>query len=158
MEFILWTIIIVLFLLSFASLIFPIIPGTVALWAGFLIYQFFIASDGLSFFFWAAMAILTLLLIVSDIIANSFFVKKYGGTKWGERSAAVGVIVGSFIIPPFGLIIVPFLAVLVVELLQQRSPKESIRASIGSLLGFLSGSVAKIVIQLIMIIWFFIAI
>ncbi|MFG6119233.1 DUF456 domain-containing protein [Thalassobacillus sp. B23F22_16] len=158
MEVILWVIIILLFLLSFLSLVFPIIPGTLAIWAGFLLFHFFLDNSELSGFFWTAMVLLTVLLFVSDIIANSFFVKKYGGTKWGERSAAIGVIVGSFIIPPLGILIVPFAAVLIVELLQQRSPQDAFRASIGSLFGFLSGSVAKIVIQLIMIIWFFIAI
>lgn len=104
------------------------------------------------------MVILTGLLIVSDIIANSYFVKKYGGTKWGERVAAIGVVIGSFIIPPFGIIIVPFVAVFVTEVAQQKSIQEAWRASFGSLLGFLGGAFAKAVIQLIMIIWFFIAV
>ncbi|WP_181349051.1 DUF456 domain-containing protein [Thalassobacillus sp. CUG 92003] len=158
MDIILWLIIAACFVLSFASLIFPIIPGPLVLWIGFLIYYFFMNHAELSIIFWIAMILLTIILIVSDIIANSYFVKRYGGSKWGERSAAVGVIVGSFIAPPFGLIIVPFLAVLATELLQKRTVQESFRASIGSLLGFLGGSVAKFVLQAIMIIWFFLEI
>src|SRR5699024_7642388 len=95
---------------------------------------------------------------VADIIANSYFVKRFGGSKLGERAAAVAVIVGSFIYPPFGIIFVPFLVVLFVELLQKRSMGEAFRSSIGSLIGFLSGSFAKVVVQLIMILWFFILI
>lgn len=82
------------------------------------------------------MAIFTLFLFLADILANSYFVKKYGGSKWGERGAVVAVIVGSFIIPPFGILIVPFITVFVIELLQQRPPNDAIKASIGSLLGF----------------------
>ncbi len=104
------------------------------------------------------MVVLTVILIVSDIIANSYFVKKYGGSKWGERIAAVGVIVGSFIIPPFGIIIVPFVAVFLTEIIQQKTTEQAWRASLGSLMGFLGGAAAKVVIQLIMIIWFFFAI
>nr|WP_245345336.1 DUF456 domain-containing protein [Halobacillus andaensis] len=143
-----------MFLASFASLIFPIIPGPLVLWLGFLAYHFFINNAGLSLIFWIAMILLTILLIVSDIIANSYFVKKYGGSKWGERAAAVGVIAGSFIIPPFGIILVPFVIVLIVELLQKRSAEEAGKAALGSLFGFLSGSVAKVLIQLFMIAWF----
>ncbi|WP_245831010.1 DUF456 domain-containing protein [Sediminibacillus massiliensis] len=155
MDIVLWILIIVCFALSFAGIIFPLIPSPLVLWIGFLLYFFFLNVDELSWVFWLGMIFLTVILIVSDIIANSYFVKKYGGSKWGERVAAVAVIVGSFIVPPFGIIIVPFIAVFATEMIQQRTMQESIRASIGSLIGFLGGAFAKVVLQLIMIIWFF---
>ncbi|MCA0969511.1 DUF456 family protein [Halobacillus litoralis] len=155
MDIIIWILIIACFIASFASIIFPIIPGPLVLWIGFLAYFFFLDGDPLSTFFWVGVIVLTILLIVSDIIANSYFVKKYGGSKWGERLAAVGVIIGSFIIPPFGIIIVPFVLVIVTELIQKRTTNDAMKAAIGSLFGFLSGTVAKVVIQLVMVIWFF---
>ncbi|WP_117149234.1 DUF456 domain-containing protein [Paraliobacillus zengyii] len=157
MDLIIWLLIIISFILSFVGIIYPIIPSPLVLWIGFLLYYFLINND-LSGFFWLAMIILTIILIVSDIIANSYFVKKYGGSKWGERVAGIGVIVGSFIVPPFGIIIVPFFAVIVVEMLQKRSTKEALRAAIGSLLGFLGGAISKVVIQLVMIGWFFVSV
>ncbi|TFJ91452.1 DUF456 domain-containing protein [Lentibacillus salicampi] len=158
LEIIVWIIIIALFIASFAGVIFPIIPSPLVLWVGFLLYHFVLNAEELTWFFWVAMAVLTVILIVSDIIANSYFVKKYGGSKWGERGAAIAVIIGSFIIPPFGILIIPFVAVLVIELMQERTLQEAIRASIGSLIGFLGGAAAKVVIQLAMIVWFFIVI
>ncbi len=157
LDLIIWLLIIISFILSFVGIIYPIIPSPLVLWIGFLLYYFLINND-LSGFFWLAMIILTIILIVSDIIANSYFVKKYGGSKWGERVAGIGVIVGSFIVPPFGIIIVPFFAVIVVEMLQKRSTKEALRAAIGSLLGFLGGAISKVVIQLVMIGWFFVSV
>ncbi|WP_134699501.1 DUF456 domain-containing protein [Ammoniphilus sp. YIM 78166] len=154
MDYLYWILIVGLFVLSFAGIVFPIIPSVVVLWGGFLIYQFLIESGNLSLFFWISMGLFTVLLIVADFIANSYFVKKYGGSKWGERMAAVGLIVGSFIVPPFGILIVPFVAVLLTELLQKRTLKEAFLVGFGSLMGFLGGSFAKAVIQLIMIIWF----
>ncbi|MEK4800585.1 MULTISPECIES: DUF456 family protein [Oceanobacillus] len=158
LDWMVWIVIIVLFILSFAGIIYPIIPSVLVIWVGFLLYQFIINPDELTIVFWIIMAIFTLFLFLADILANSYFVKKYGGSKWGERGAVVAVIVGSFIIPPFGILIVPFITVFVIELLQQRPPNDAIKASIGSLLGFLGGSIAKVLIQLIMIIWFFIVI
>ncbi|WP_173916671.1 DUF456 domain-containing protein [Halobacillus sp. Marseille-Q1614] len=154
MDILVWILIILLFIASFASLIFPIIPGALVLWLGFLAYHFILDHTELTIFFWGVMIILTLSLFVADVIANSYWVKKYGGSKWGERSAAIGVIVGSFLIPPFGIIIIPFMIVLSVELFQKRSPDKALLAAVGSLLGFLSGTAAKIIIQLFMIIWF----
>ncbi|MGP4062373.1 DUF456 domain-containing protein [Halobacillus litoralis] len=158
MEILIWVIIIACFIASFASVIFPIIPAPLVLWIGFLAYFFFIDGSELSIFFWIGAILLTVLLIVSDIIANSYFVKRYGGSKWGERAAAIGVIVGSFIIPPFGILVIPFVLVIIVELVQKRASEDAFKAAIGSLFGFLSGTVAKIIIQLIIIIWFFLEI
>ncbi|WP_082234379.1 DUF456 domain-containing protein [Halobacillus massiliensis] len=154
MDILVWILIVLLFIASFASLIFPIIPGALVLWLGFLMYHFVLDRTELTIFFWGIMIVLTASLFLADVIANSFWVKKFGGSKWGERSAAIGVIIGSFLIPPFGIIIVPFFVVLVVELYQTRSAEKALSASVGSLFGFLSGTAAKIVIQLFMIIWF----
>lgn len=153
-DILIWVVIIAMFVLSFVGIIYPIIPSPLVLWIGFVLYHFAISRDELSFIFWISMGILTVVLIVSDIVANSYFVKKFGGSKWGERAAGIAVIIGSFIIPPFGILIIPFITVLIVETIQKRTIKEAFRASIGSLIGFLSGAVAKVVIQLIMIVWF----
>ncbi|WP_088051109.1 DUF456 domain-containing protein [Virgibacillus dakarensis] len=157
-DILIWIVIIALFILSFAGIIFPIIPSPLVIWVGFLLYHFVIDASELTTTFWLAMAILTIVLIGSDIIANSYFVKKYGGSKWGERGAAIAVIIGSFVIPPFGIIVLPFIVVFVIEMMQQRTANEAIRASFGSLIGFLGGAVAKVIIQLIMIVWFIIVV
>lgn len=157
MEIFVWLLIIVCFVLSFVGIVFPLIPSPLVLWIGFLLYVFLIDGEGLSWFFWAAMVMLTVVLIVSDIIASSYFVKMFGGSKLGEGIAAIGVIIGSFL-PPFGIIIIPFFAVLVIELLQRKDLKESFRAATGSLLGFLGGALAKVVILFLMIVWFVLAV
>lgn len=154
MDILLWAIIVILFIGSFIGIVFPIIPSVLFLWLGFLIYHFGISE--LNTIFWIAMIIFTVFLISADIIANSYFVRRFGGSKAGERAAAIAVIIGSFITPPFGIIYVPFLVVFFVEMLRKRTTKEALNASIGSLIGFLGGSVAKVILQLIMIIWFFI--
>ncbi|WP_217587324.1 DUF456 domain-containing protein [Lentibacillus saliphilus] len=157
-EVLFWAIIIVMFILSFVGLLYPVIPSVLLLWVGFLLYHFGMNGDALGWVFWSAMIVFTVILIVADIIANSFFVKKFGGSKWGERLAGVAVIVGSFIYPPFGILVVPFVTVLIVEMVQKRTVEEAFKASIGSLIGFLSGSFAKAFIQLVMIAAFVIGI
>src|SRR5690625_4188407 len=155
-QILIWIIVIALFLLSFVGIIYPLLPSVLVLWAGFLLFQFTLGEDELNVLFWVIISILTMILILSDIIANSYFVKKFGGSKWGERGAAVAVIIGSFIIPPLGAIVIPFGVVFIVEMFQEKSFKEAIIASIGSLIGFLSGACVKVVILIIMFIWFFV--
>lgn len=154
MTFILWTLIILAFLSAFVALVMPMIPGILMMWVGFFIYHFAINNNELSWFFWIAMATLTIITLLSDYVLGSRFVKKYGGSKAGELTAAIGIILGSFFFPPFGIIILPFVAVFIVELLMQQDFKRALDASVGSLFGFLTSTVAKFIILIIMIIWF----
>lgn len=154
MTFILWTLVILAFLSAFVALVMPMIPGILMMWIGFFIYHFAINNNELSWFFWIAMATLTIITLLSDYVLGSRFVKKFGGSKAGELTAAIGIILGSFFFPPFGIIIIPFVAVFIVELLIQQDFKRAMDASIGSLLGFLTSTVAKFIILIIMIIWF----
>lgn len=155
MNFLIWLVILGLFVLSFVALVYPVLPSVSAVWAGFLFYHFFINSAELTSLFWFVMAIFTLFLLLSDIFASSLSVKKYGGTKLGERVAGVSVIVGSFIYPPFGIIFLPFIAVFIAEWSQERSLREAWNSALGSLIGFFRGQIATAIIQFVMIIWFF---
>ena len=76
-----------------------------------------------SYFFWIIQAIFTLFIFVADFIANGYFLKKYGSSKWGERVGMISIIVGSFFFPPFGLIIIPFLSVFITELMHKSAKR-----------------------------------
>ncbi len=102
------------------------------------------------------MIIFTIFILLSDFLMNKYFVKHFGGSKLGEYVALIGVIVGCFVFPPFGIIIVPFVAVLIVELLQDFNFGKALKASLGSVMAFLASTVAQAIIMVIMVIWFFI--
>lgn len=154
MTIILWSTIILCFILSFIGLIYPVIPSVLMVWSGVLIYHFLIDSSELSTWLWVVLGVLTILLMMSDFLANAYFVKKYGGSKWGSRIATLGLIVGSFIFPPFGVLIVPFVFVLIAEWIRVKELNKAIKVALGILVAFLSGTVAKGLIQLWMIILF----
>ncbi|MDQ0225263.1 DUF456 domain-containing protein [Metabacillus niabensis] len=158
MEYVWWGITVILFILSFVGIVYPLIPSIVMIWGGFAVYQFLINPDGLSIWFWISMIILSIVLIAADIIANSYFVKKYGGSKTSERIAVVATIIGSFILPPFGIIIIPFLAVLITEVIIHKDTKKAAKIGFATIIGFLGGSIAKLLIQLLMIVWFILAV
>ncbi len=81
LDIIIWIVIVALFIASFAGVIFPIIPSPLVLWVGFLLYHFVINADELTVWFWMGMAVLTVILIVADVIANSYFVKNMAGAN-----------------------------------------------------------------------------
>lgn len=158
MDIILWLIVLGLFVLSFVALIYPVLPSVAAVWGGFLIYHFLINPSELTAFFWVSMVLLTIILLVTDIYASSLSVKRFGGSKSSERGAGLAVIIGSFIFPPFGIILLPFIVVFFLEIRQGKTFGESFRASYGSVIGFLTGQLAEAAIQLAMILWFFMSV
>ena len=85
MEIILWLIVALSFILGFLGIIYPVLPSVILFWVGFLVYNFFI-GDELSWMFWVIAGALTLICLVSDVVANSYFVKKFGGSKIGRAS------------------------------------------------------------------------
>lgn len=160
MEILLWIVIAALFILSIAGIFLPVIPDTILLWGGFLLYHFFIADPGtgLPASFWWGMAVLSVLLYGADLLTNMYFVKKYGGSKASSWAAALGILLGVILFPPFGMLIMPFVLVVLVEMLIQKQPFErAVKAGVGSLIGFLGSVVVKVVLQVVMIIWFFVA-
>ncbi|EJL1404700.1 DUF456 domain-containing protein [Staphylococcus pseudintermedius] len=155
-DVIFWVLILAAFVLAFIGLIKPVIPAIPVLWVGFLIYQFGINGPTLSWVFWTAMIVLTIFIFVSDLWLNRYFVNRFGGTKKGEWAALIGVLVGAFVLPPFGVIIVPFIAVIIVEMVQSKNFAQAAKASFGSLVAFFSSAVMQAVLMFVMIVWFFI--
>ncbi|NMF00127.1 DUF456 domain-containing protein [Aneurinibacillus aneurinilyticus] len=162
MEVFIWIVISLLFIGSFIGVIVPVIPDALLLWIGFLLYQFALATTSLGWTFWVPMTLLTLLLIGADLLSNIYFVKKYGGDKWSMLAAVAGIILGPLVLGaflgPLAIIVGPFLSVFLVELVRSNGAEKSLRIAFGTVLAFLGSAAAKIVIQLIMVIWFFFAI
>lgn len=154
MEFVWWLLIIVSFLIGFVGVMIPVVPSVLMFWIGFIIYHFAISGDELGWIFWTSVTVLTVLLLFSEIIANSIFVKRFGGTKLGEYAAVIGVIVGMFVYPPIGIILVPVVAVFAVEFYQSKNGQQAIRASIGSLIAFLASSLFNLLVLIFLIVWF----
>lgn len=153
MDIILWLIVFVTFILGFAGIIYPVVPSVLMFWVGFLVYNFFI-GDELSWMFWVIAAALTVVALISDVVANSYFVKKFGGSKRGELAAIIGAIVGMFVYPPFGVLFVPFIFVFVVEFIQIKDMNKAFKASVGSFMAFISSAIFDVIIYIFLIIFF----
>jgi uncharacterized protein len=155
MDVLYWSLIIALFIVAFVGLIYPIIPSLVFVVGGFLLYGIFYSFEPFTWFFWAIQIMFILLLFSADYMANMIGVKKYGGTKAGIWGSTIGLLVGPFIIPIFGIIIGPFLGAVIAELvIHRKGVVEAMKIGVGSVLGFVGSVIAKAIIQIFMIIYF----
>ena len=82
--------------------------------------------------------------------------KYFGATRWGAVGGILGGVVGIFFGLP-GLIIGPLLGVLIGELLGGQDILPATRSTWGTLLGTTAGMVGKVLIALVMIVWFAVA-
>lgn len=151
MEVVVWIVIVALFVISFIGLLYPIIPSVLVIWAAVGLYAFLIDGGAVSWWTWLSFVLLTIVLFAADYVASMYFVKKYGSSKRGMTAATIGILVGSFIVPPFGIFFVPFLLVMITEIAQKKPLGESAKVAVGTLFGFLASTFAKGLIQLVLI-------
>lgn len=156
MEIIGWTLIALFFIIGFIGLVYPIIPASLFIFGGFVIYGLFFDFSDLPWWFWAIEILFVVLLFGADAAANALGVKKFGGSKAGLWGSTIGLIVGPFIIPIAGILIGPFVGAIVAEILFNRSTlKQSVKSGIGSVVGFITSVFTKGIIQIIMVVLFF---
>jgi uncharacterized protein len=159
MEIVYWTIVIALMVIAFIGLIYPIIPSVLFLLAAFILYGVFFSFAPFGWLFWTIQGLFVLLLFGADYITNLIGVKKYGGTKAGIWGSTIGLLVGPFIIPIFGILIGPFLGAVAGEwIVHKKDFKSTLKVGLGSVIGFISSVFTKGIIQLVMIVYFFLVI
>lgn len=90
MDTLFWIIIILMFIMGFVGLIFPIIPSVLFIFGGILLYGLFYSFEPFGWFFWTVQILFVILLFAADYIANMVGVKRYGGTKAGFGAVRLG--------------------------------------------------------------------
>lgn len=128
-------------LVGLAGCILPALPGPPLSYAALLLLHF---TDKVQF---STTLLVVWLIVVVVIQVLDYFVpmlgSKYtGGTRWGTRGCMAGTLVGLFFMP-WGIILGPFLGAFIGELLGGNDKKLALKSGIGSLIGFLLGTVLK---------------
>lgn len=146
-----WVIVIILFVVGMAGAVYPILPGALAIYAAFFVYGFMISFEPFGWVFWTLQTLIVAVLFLADYAVSAWGVKRFGGSKASIWGSTIGIIVGPFVIPGFGLIVGPFVGAVIGELLAKSSMENSIKVGFGSLIGLFTSVVVKAVLQLVMI-------
>jgi uncharacterized protein YqgC (DUF456 family) len=129
---------------GFVGCILPILPGPPLSFIALLLLSFTKDWEPFSVTFFIIMGGLTILVTALDYLVPAVGAKKYGATKFGVWGSIIGLFVGLFVFPPFGLILGGFAGAVVGELLAGRAGKEALRAGWGSFIGNLAGMGLKL--------------
>ncbi|NOX46435.1 MAG: DUF456 domain-containing protein [Chlorobi bacterium] len=144
---------IILLLVGIIGCVLPVLPGQILAWASLLMLQF--KSDPpFTAKFIVLWALITAGVTILDYIVPLWGTKKLGGSKYGIWGAALGLLVGVFF-SPIGLIIGPFAGAFVGEMIAGKDSNTAFKSGLGSFIGFLTGTLLKLVISFVMGYYFF---
>jgi len=149
---------ILLMLIGLAGTFLPVLPGIPVVFLAIAGYGWYEGFKVVTPKFLAIMAGLTVLSILVDYLAGLLGAKFFGSSPAGIWGAFVGGILGLVLGGPVGLVLGPWIGAFVGEYVKLRDVNKAWRVGVGTVVGIFTGVAAKVVIGLVMIIWFLIVV
>lgn len=144
MDILIMVLAIILMVGGIAGCVLPILPGAPLAYAGLLLLHF----TGLAHFSTAQMIVWLIVVVVLQVVdyITPLLGSKYsGGTSFGNRGCVAGTLLGLFFMP-WGIILGPFLGAVAGEMMGGSDFPHAVRAGIGTLIGFLLGTLLKVIV------------
>lgn len=132
----------------------PVIPGPPLSYVGLLLLHF-TERYQFSSRFLLIWAVITVVVYALDYLIPAWGTKKFGGSKRGVWGSIIGLLIGLLFFPPFGIIIGPFLGAVIGELSAGKDSGSALKSGFGSFLGFLAGTLLKLITSGMMTWYFF---
>jgi uncharacterized protein len=137
-------------LAGLAGTVLPVLPGIALIYAGYLLYGFLSSWQAYGLPTMAIWGIVTLLSLVVDHYGAMYGARRSGSSILGIWGSFVGAIIGIVLFHLVGLIVGTFLGAVAGELLSGRSIGHAFASGKAALIGFLAGSLVKVVTGLVM--------
>ena len=158
MEYLIFLLAVVFIIVGIIGDVVPGLPGVPISYAAMILLHFFTdityTTEALIIY-----GILCAVITIVDYFVPVWGTKKFGGTKAGVRGSTIGLIVGVVVLPilgivigPFGLIGIlagPFFGAYIGEKMTGVDDQLAWRSAIGSFVGFVAGTLLKVVYSLV---------
>ena len=158
MEYLIYLLAVVFIIVGIIGDVVPGLPGVPISYAAMILLHFFTdityTTEALIIY-----GILCAVITIVDYFVPVWGTKKFGGTKAGVRGSTIGLIVGVVVLPilgivigPFGLIGIlagPFFGAYIGEKMTGVDDQLAWRSAIGSFVGFVAGTLLKVVYSLV---------
>mgnify|MGYP000851204015 CR=1 FL=1 len=146
---------IILFIAGLVGTVAPLLPGAILIYIGMLLYGFMTKFATLNIYFYLIQALALALTFIIDNVASAAGAKRFGGSSQAAWGALIGTIIGVFF-GPIGIIVCSFLGAVAAEIIFKRVElRQAIRSGFGTIIGILGGTVLKLFVEILMIIYFF---
>tara|TARA_B110000438_G_scaffold178506_1_gene170619 strand:+ start:384 stop:866 length:483 start_codon:yes stop_codon:yes gene_type:complete len=150
MDIIIICVVAFILLLGIIGCFVPVMPGPPISYVALLVFHFFSSYniDKNTLWLWA---LIVIVVTVFDLWVQIYGVKKFGGTKKAVNGSIIGLIIGIFLFPPFGIIIGPFLGAFIGAKMDDSDVNKSLKIALGALAGFILGTIVKLSVSLYII-------
>lgn len=158
MDYVLFVLAIILIIIGILGDIIPGIPGTPVTFLALLLLHW---TEKISYSpqFLLITGLICVIITVLDYVVPVWGTKKFGGTKAGTRGSTIGLIISVLVLPmlgivigPFGILGIlggPFIGAYIGEKMSGAPDNLALRSAFGSFVGFLAGTLMKIVYTLV---------
>ena len=153
MDIVLLVLGIILMLVGILGCVLPVLPGPPLSYGGLLLIHFTKFAEYTTTLL-VILAVVAVAVTILDYFVPIWGTRRFGGTKYGSWGATIGVVLGIFMFPPIGIIILPFIGAVVGESMKGTDFSSAMRAGFGSFMGFLMGTGLKLIASLIMAYYF----
>ncbi len=154
MDFILIGLGILCLIIGILGCILPALPGPPFNYVALLLLHF-TAKYHFSTRFLLIWALITVLVVVLDYVIPVWGTKQFGGSRRSVWGSIAGLIIGMFLFPPFGIIFGPIAGAILAELSGGKNQRDALKAGLGSFIGFLAGTLLKLIASGMMTWYFF---
>ena len=136
-----------LLLLGVIGCFIPVLPGPLLSYIALLLYHFFFNTINIYSLMLIALAVVFISIL--DYFLQLYGVKKAGGGKYAIRGSVIGILLGVFLFPPFGILAGAFIGAYIGAKISMDN--NSIKIAFGALWGFLIGTILKLCISIYII-------
>lgn len=131
-------------IIGLAGCIIPMLPGPPVAYVGLLFLHFTTRAELTNGQLLAGLAAVIVVQVL-DYLTPMLGTKYSGAGKSANWGSLIGTIVGLFFLP-WGILLGPFLGAMLGAMRDGKNNTQALKAGIGSLLGFLFGTVLKLVV------------
>lgn len=146
----LWILAVILVLVGLAGTVLPALPGAPLVFLGLLLAAWADGFQKVGWFPLTLLGILTAGTFAVDFLATSLGAKRVGASFLAIAGAVVGTIVGLFLGVP-GLLLGPFVGAVLGEYIARRDLRQAGKVGLGTWLGLVLGTAAKLGLIFLMI-------
>lgn len=141
-------------LVGLAGSILPVIPGPPLGFLALIILSLAKNWEPFTPTFLIIMGGLTIFVTILDYVVPVAGARKYGASKPGVWGSVVGMIIGLFFFPPWGIVIGGFLGALAGEAVVGKEGRKMLRAGWGVFVGNLAGIGLKLALSGVMLFFY----
>lgn len=150
MTALLWTGVVALVAVGIVGTVLPWLPGVPLVFGALLLAAWIDDFQRVSAFTVGVLAVLTVVAVLVDLAASTLGAERVGASGRAVAGAALGTVVGAFFGLP-GLLLGPFLGAVIGEYTTRSDWSRAARAGIGTWIGLLLGTLAKLALVFTML-------